>query len=87
MPSIHRTLALGAIAGASLANAQLGGASRHHKRVAHSRATDSGCPHVEAGFPVELVAAQAKNVSTHSWEYGTAAEALLELCMFSPSCS
>ena len=84
MPSIHRTLALGAIAGASLASAQLGGVSQHQKYIARGRATNGGCPHVEAGFPVELVVAQAKNVSTHSWEYGTAAEALLELCM---SCS
>ena len=35
--------------------------------------------HVGAGFNVANVMARALNVSAHSWEYGTAAEALLEL--------
>ena len=33
----------------------------------------------DPGYDVEKVLAQALRVSTHSWEYGTAAEALLEL--------
>ncbi|KAG6910742.1 hypothetical protein DXG01_008274 [Tephrocybe rancida] len=32
-----------------------------------------------AGFPIKKVLATALNISKHSWEYGTAAEALLEL--------
>ena len=33
----------------------------------------------DIGYNVSLVADQAQNLSSHSWEYGTAAEALLEL--------
>ncbi|KAG6855935.1 hypothetical protein H0H87_009311 [Tephrocybe sp. NHM501043] len=33
----------------------------------------------DPGFPVQKVLATALNISSHSWEYGTASEALLEL--------
>ena len=33
---------------------------------------------LDIGYNVSLVADQARNLSSHSWEYGTAAEALLE---------
>ena len=36
-------------------------------------------PYAGSGFNVANVMARALNVSAHSWEYGTAAEALLEL--------
>ena len=70
MPSPHQILALLALTGASLAGAS----------PMLSRDHDDRCSDVEPGFPIGLVAAQAQIVSTHSWEYGTAAEALLELC-------
>lgn len=80
MPSRHQTLALLALAGTSL----VGASSQHGRRIL-ARGHGNYCPYVEPGFPIELVVAKAKNVSTHSWEYGTAAEALLELCTSLPS--
>ncbi|KXT02251.1 hypothetical protein AC578_5087 [Pseudocercospora eumusae] len=37
------------------------------------------CCSLDAGFNPKIVANQATKLSSHSWEYGTAAEALLEL--------
>ena len=37
------------------------------------------CCSLDAGFDPRIVANQAIKLSNHSWEYGTAAEALLEL--------
>ncbi|KAG6847475.1 hypothetical protein H0H93_007878, partial [Arthromyces matolae] len=34
---------------------------------------------LDPGFPVQLVISTALNISTHSWEFGTATQALLEL--------
>jgi len=79
MHSRHQTLAI-LLAGTSL----IGASSQHGRRIL-SRDYGNHCPYVEPGFPIELVVAKAKNVSTHSWEYGTAAEALLEFCTFLPS--
>ncbi|KAI9740607.1 MAG: hypothetical protein M1834_005188 [Cirrosporium novae-zelandiae] len=37
------------------------------------------CSNVSVGYDVNKVAARAKELASHSWEYGTAAEAFLEL--------
>jgi hypothetical protein len=37
------------------------------------------CQSIDAGFNVNLVSERAVELSTHSWEFGTASEALLEL--------
>ncbi|KAG6852992.1 hypothetical protein C0991_007708, partial [Blastosporella zonata] len=42
------------------------------------RTTDTPFP-FDPGFPIQMVIATALNISTHSWEFGTATEALLEL--------
>ncbi|KAG6836794.1 hypothetical protein H0H93_003040 [Arthromyces matolae] len=34
---------------------------------------------LDPGFPIQLIVSTALNISTHSWEFGTATQALLEL--------
>ncbi|KAB8342746.1 hypothetical protein FH972_022344 [Carpinus fangiana] len=45
----------------------------------HKASRGDTCPDVDAGFDVQKVMDRATSLSSHSWEYGTAAEALLEL--------
>ena len=47
-------------------------------RFAQSANTDSCCS-VNAGYDPNAAVQQATRLSTHSWEYGTLAEAMLEL--------
>src|SRR6266536_5707563 len=41
--------------------------------------TNAYCENFDYGFNISLVAFVGRNLASHSWEYGTAAEALLEL--------
>jgi hypothetical protein len=61
--------------------------SPNHRRaswddLAQARMGTTLCAYTDPGISISLVAAQASILATHSWEYGTAAEALLELCQY-----
>jgi hypothetical protein len=45
----------------------------------HSSPTYNATGAVNAGYDVGKIEAQAKTLASHSWEYGTAAEAIVEL--------
>jgi len=53
--------------------------------IGKSKAEDAKATQLSPGFPIEKVISLAISLPSHSWEFGTAAEALLEL--YNPSLS
>lgn len=88
MSCIIRTVALLSVLAAPIVSATPSGVYQRraplHRRgwddLAQAWGGTRRCDYTDPGMPISLVAAQAELLSGHSWEFGTAAEALLELC-------